>query len=132
MVEGFGPPLLLAGGPEALEIVVGALAGQENVGHHGVEVEKDPAGGLLVAIDRQWPHTFAPRATDHLVCDGTQLSIGLTIADDEVVCDRRPATEVDLGGLPCLLGFGSSKQELRQALRRDLVSSHPRPSWCGS
>src|SRR5439155_13280013 len=76
----FHPSPLLACCPESLQVVIRSFAGQEDVGHHGVEVEKNPARRLFVAVDRQRADAFDPRAVHHLVCDGAKLSVGLTIA----------------------------------------------------
>src|SRR5438309_11240298 len=84
-LAGFFSPLS-GSAPQALEVVVGALAGQENVGQHRVEIEQDPRG-VVVAVHRQGPELFVLGDTYHRVRNGSDLAVGLAFANDEVVGD---------------------------------------------
>src|SRR6267143_5530446 len=72
--------------PQSFEVVVGALAGQENVGQHRVEIEQDP-GGVVVAVHRQRPELFVLGDVDHRVRNCSDLAVGLAFANYEVVGD---------------------------------------------
>ena len=96
------PSPLIRPAPKALEVVVRALARQENVGEHRVEVEQDP-GGVVVTVHRYRPELAVLGRSDHPVGDGTYLTVGLPLADDEVVRNRGLVADVDDDGVPCLL-----------------------------
>src|SRR4029077_4839149 len=67
-----------------------------------VEVEEDPRR-VGVAVDRQRPHVLFLRRFDHPVGDRFHLPVGLALADDEVVCDRRLLAHVEHDRLPGFL-----------------------------
>src|SRR5260370_12407488 len=115
------------GRPERLQVVVRALARQEHVREHRIEIEQDPAR-VGVAVDRERSFVLRFRSLDHSVGYSPHLAVGLALADDEVIGDRRLIADVDHDRIPCLLlGCGALEQtrELERSESPGPVSSQP-------
>src|SRR5438067_783340 len=112
------PPPFRRRRPQALQVVVRPLPGQEDVREHGIEVEQDPPR-VLVTVDRQRPAVSRLRRLHHPVGDRAHLAVGLAFADDEVVGDRCLIANVDHDRVPGLfLGCGAL-QHARELQRRE-------------
>ena len=99
--------------PETLEVVEGPLAGEEDVRDHGVEVGACPRR-VLEPGDRERAHPVRLADVGDTVSDGTNLTVGVALADHEIVGDGRLAADVEDDHVTRLLVGGGGGDDAGQ------------------